>query len=294
MDYGVSAPPARHVIVHFHVFKNGGSTIETILEREFGERYATVHGSHASSALDDDDITAFIAGHPHITAISSHHLRYPLPSVRRAVLHECCFLRHPLDRLHSVYSYLRNEPVELGAEDPILVLAQSAGPREFAMRLIDESPHFVSNAQTLFIASGGTFVRPLDEADLAYATAAVRRMAVPGLVSMFDESLVAAEHFLGPTFPSLRLHYVAHNVIRQKSLDQRLEELRSLWGSDVYDELERLNHLDLELCAYTENEIRRRLQLVPHPQGRLMEFQARCSGYRQEFEEARMNYAASY
>jgi hypothetical protein len=279
MDYGVSAPPARHVIVHFHMFKNGGSTIEAILKREFRSQYATAHGSHASSALDDEDIAAFLGAHPNISALSSHHLRYPLPAMRRTVLFDCCFLRHPLDRLQSVYRYLRAEPPELGQEDPILVLAQSHGPREFMMRLIDESPHFVSNAQTLLIASSGAFTRPLDETDLARAKEMLRRMALPGLVGMFDESLVAAEHFLGPAFPRLRLHYTAQNVSRPsiRNFNQRLEELRAIWGADVYQELLRLNHLDLELCRYTESEIRRRFSLVPNSQERLLEFRSRCS-----------------
>jgi hypothetical protein len=281
IDYGVAAPPARHVIAHFHMFKNAGSTIEAILEREFRGRYATVHGTHASSALDDDDIAAFIVAHPHVSAVSSHHLRYPLPSIRRTVLFDCCFLRHPLDRLQSVYSYLRNEPPELGAEDPILVLAQSASPREFMTRLIEESPHFVSNAQTLLIATGGAFTRPLDDTDLARALETLRLMAVPGLVELFDESLVAAEHFLGPAFPRLRLHYVAQNVTRaHRGIAQRLEELRMIWGAEIYDHLMRLNHLDLELCAYAKNEIRRRFALVPKAEERLMEFRGRCSGLR--------------
>jgi hypothetical protein len=279
INFGVAAPPYRHVIVHFHMFKNGGSTLEAILEREFRGRFATVHGSHASSALDEQDIATFLSGHPNVVALSSHHLRYPLPSIRHTVLFDCCFLRHPLDRLQSVYSYLRAEPPELGREDPILVLAQSGGPREFMTRLIEESPHFVSNAQTLLIATGGAFTRPLDDTDLSSAKEVLRRMALPGLVGMFDESLVAAEHFLGPAFPRMRLHYVAQNVIRPsvRNLDQRLEELRAIWGTDIYGELVRLNTLDLELCQYAREEIRRRFALVPNPEERLAEFRARCS-----------------
>ncbi len=283
MDYGVSAPPTRHVIVHFHMFKNGGSTIEAILDREFGGRFATVHGSHANSALDDNDIAAFISAHPNVAALSSHHLRYPLPLIRRTVLFDCCFLRHPMDRLHSLYTYLRAAPAEQGVEDPILALSKSVGPREFIMRLIEEAPHFVGNPQTLLIAAGGIFVRPLDETDLARAIETLRLMAVPGLVNMFDESLVAAEHCLGPAFPKLRLHHIPQNVKRpSRKLDQRLEELRTLWGADMYEELLRLNRLDLELYSYTENEIHRRFSLVPDRQQRLVEFKARCSGLRMQ------------
>jgi hypothetical protein len=279
-DYGVEAPLSRHVLLHFHMFKNGGSTIETILEREFRGRYATVHGSHSTSALDGHDIAAFLGAHPNIAALSSHHVRYPLPSIRHLVLFDCCFLRHPLDRLQSVYTFLRARGSE--SEDPILVLARSAGPREFMIRLMEESPHLVSNAQTLLLANGGVFTRPMDEMDLAHAKEILRRMALPGLVGIFDESVVAAEHFLGPAFPELRLHYVAQNVTRpsHRNLEHRLEELRVIWGADVYQELQRLNRLDLELCSYAETEIRRRYSLVPHANKRLTEFRTRCFGLR--------------
>jgi len=269
------------VIVHFHIFKNGGTTIEAILTREFSGRFGTVHGLHANSALDGDDIAVFIRMHPNVSALSSHHLRYPLPSIRRTILYDCCFLRHPLDRLQSVYSFLRTEPAELWVEDPIRDLSQTVGPREFMRRLLNEFPHFVSNAQTLLIAAGGVLTRPLDEADLALAVETLRRMAIPGLVKMFDESMVAAEYFLRPAFPNLRLHYVAQNVSRPSwNLDQRLEELRTLWGRDVYEDLLHLNRLDLELCACAENEIHRRFCLVPNRQARLMEFRTRCSDLR--------------
>ena len=278
IDYGAEAPLSRHVLLHFHMFKNGGSTIETILEREFRSRFATVHGSAATSVLDGHDIAAFLGAHPNIAALSSHHMRYPLPSIRLTVLFDCCFLRHPLDRLQSVYTFLRAKGSE--SEDPILVLARSTGPREFMIRLLEEFPHLVGNAQTLLLAAGGAFTRPMDDTDLAHAKEILRRMALPGLVGIFDESLVAAEHFLGPAFPDLRLHYVAQNVTRasHRNLEHRLEELRVIWGADVYQELQRLNRLDLELCAYAEDEIRRRFSLVPNATKRLTEFRTRCFG----------------
>lgn len=280
IDYALEAPLARHVIVHLHMFKNGGSTIETVLEREFRGRYATLHGSHATSVLDGCDIAAFLGEHAHVAAISSHHVRYPLPQIRRTVLFDCCFLRHPLDRLQSVYHFLRAR--SRAADDPVTALACSAGPREFMIGLMEQCPHLVGNPQTLLLANSGAFTRPMDETDLSQAKEVLRRMALPGLVEMFDESLVAAEHFLGPAFPGLRLHYVAQNVTRPSfhNFEHRLEELRVIWGADVYQELVRLNLLDLELYAYAEKEIERRLSLVPDSNRRLTEFRVRCFGLR--------------
>jgi hypothetical protein len=276
----VEIPLSRHVIVHFHVFKNGGSTIEGILEREFRGQFATLHGCDADSVLDDRDVATFLGAHPGIAALSSHHLRYPLPAMRRTVLFDCCFLRHPLDRLQSVYTYLRGRASE--SEDALFVLARSAGPREFMTTLIEEFPHVVGNAQTLLLANAGAFTRPMDETDLERAKGTFRQMALPGMVGMFDDSLVAAEHFLAPAFPNLRLHYVVRNVTRpaHHKMEQRLEELRMLWGAGVYQEMVRQNQLDLELCSYAENEIRRRFSLVPDSGARLMEFRDRCLGLR--------------
>jgi hypothetical protein len=170
------------------------------------------------------------------------------------VLFDCCFLRHPLDRLQSIYTFLRVKGQS--SEDPTCLLARSAGPREFMTRLSEDLPHMAGNAQTLLLANGGAFTRPMDETDLAHAREVLRRMALPGLLTLFDESLVAAEHFLAPAFPNLRLHYVPQNVTRP-NFERRL---------------------DLELCSYAETEIQRRFSLVPNASKKLLDFRTRCFG----------------
>ena len=43
-DFTLDVPRPRFVVVHYHFFKNAGSTIESILEREFAGEFATLHG----------------------------------------------------------------------------------------------------------------------------------------------------------------------------------------------------------------------------------------------------------
>src|SRR5512141_2873477 len=90
--------PRRFVLVHYHIFKNGGSTIEYVLERAFPGRFATVHGPSPDSVLTGEDLAAFIRANPHLTAITSHHLRYPLPAMKDVVIFDICLLRDPIDR----------------------------------------------------------------------------------------------------------------------------------------------------------------------------------------------------
>ena len=147
--------------------------------------------------------------------------------------------------------------------------------------LVRDSPHMVSNVQVTQLANAGVFARPAHERDLERATLAVHDMSVPGIVEMFDESLLAAEYFLKPAFPELRLHHLPENVSRPRrtsgpdplpSLEQTLVDL---WGAEVYADLLRLNQLDLELFRRAKVENQRRLSLIPNLEGRLVEFRGR-------------------
>ncbi|MBZ5674566.1 MAG: hypothetical protein LAP61_10000 [Acidobacteriia bacterium] len=274
MDFRLAVPATRFLIVHYHIFKNGGSTITSILEREFRDDFATVHGPDDVSVVDPISLADFVANHASIQAISSHHLRYPKPVLPNTIVFDCCFLRQPLDRLQSLYSYFQ----KIIADDPLCRLAKQEHPRSFFKKLMDSAPHLVSNVQVTMLALGGAFTRPVNAADVEVAADVVGKMAIPGLVEKFDESLVAAEYFLKPAFPRLRMDYLPQNVSRPlggNAID-RQAWLRHSWGPDLYATLESLNQCDLELWRRAEREIARRIRLVPDAEQRLAEFRSRC------------------
>ncbi len=274
----LDVPATRFVFVHYHIFKNGGTTIESVLRREFGPGFAAVHGPSDGAVLDGKSLTRFLRRQPALSAVSSHHLRYPKPAARGCVIFDCCFLRHPLDRLVSVYNHFRRA----NSPDPLSALANRHEPRDFMKQLLCDSPHVVSDVQVTHLANAGAFARPANDRDLDRAVQVFRDMSVPGIVEMFDESLVAAEYFLKPAFPGLRLHHSPENVSQpERTRHADLERaLVDLWGADVYSDLLRLNRLDLELFRQAKIENQRRLFLMPNLQERLTEFQARYAPLR--------------
>src|ERR1700677_5145278 len=175
LDVTLASPSERFVIIHYHIFKNGGSTIESILEREFANGFATLHGAGSSATLDRKHLELFLRRNSHIAAVSSHHLRYPKPAIRHMVTFDCCFLRHPLDRLDSLYRYMRR----VEAPDPLSCRARNMSARDFLRELVTESPHIVSNIQVTQLACSGAFTRPAHEGDLERAAEVLRDMAVP-------------------------------------------------------------------------------------------------------------------
>jgi len=273
LDFTLEVPRPRFVVVHYHFFKNAGSTIESILEREFGGEFATLHGLAADTELDNDELSVFLSTHRDIKAVSSHHLRYPLPNIKNIVIFDLCFIRHPLDRLQSMYSYLR----KTNTGGPLCQMASRCSATEFLRNLVDESPHLVSNVQVLQLARSGRFTRPAGEEDLSRAIEAVRKMAVPGVVDLFDASMVAAEYFLKPAFPQISLHYTRQNVTAARSETIHREwRYRESWGSAVYDDVFALNQFDLQLHAAAVDEVYGRLAVVPRAQERMDEFRSRC------------------
>jgi len=265
-EHSIEAPPGRFVLVHYHIFKNGGTMIESILHREFGDGFARLHGEEDGSVLDSASLAAFLREHREVQAVSSHHLLYPKPAMRGLVTFDCCFLRHPFDRLISVYNQtslqnpLRREPL-----------------RDFVKRMLDESPHLLSDVQVNRLVNGGAFVRPADERDLEKALQVLREMAVPGVVDLFDESLVSAEYFLKPAFPALQLHYLPENVSRPARQNPADVQYTELWGTSLHSDLVRLNQMDLELYRRARMEVLRRFALVPRRAERLERFRERSA-----------------
>jgi len=276
-DYVVPALPDRWVILHHHIFKNAGSTVDFALKRAFNGRFATIHGPTPDSVLRHSDVLRFLCAHPDVAAVSSHHLTYPKPSQPGWVFFDLCFFRDPLLRLWSMYRYLRRAESagELGD------LAKSMAPGAFFELLIEERPHLVNDVQVNILANGGAYTRPPSPADLDAAVATLGQISILGVVELFDQSLVAAEYFLQPAFARLQFHYV-----RQNASPAARSGLREEIGEGLYGHLRDMNRLDYRLLDLARQEVLRRYALVPQREERLAEFHSRCEALRRERKQA--------
>jgi hypothetical protein len=281
-QYIVPAPEHRWVLLHYHLFKNAGSTIEYLLHRTFGARFATLHGPDPSSFLTASDVKAFLLLHPELAAVSSHHLRYPKPVIPRVIIFDLCFFRDPLQRLWSMFKYLqRSEPVDEFSSFPKSMNAQT-----FFGELLEQHPTVVNDVQVNILANRGEYTRPPSEPDLRIALDYLRQISVLGVVDLFDESALAAEYFLRPTFPTLQFQYVKQNVDPTGSigLDVEMEQFRTAVGGSIYGELERMNRLDTELVAAARKEVLRRFEMLPNREARVASFRERCRFLKEVYE----------
>ena len=256
------------ILVHYHIFKNAGSTVEYALRREFHEFFSTFEGPHPNSILTYDQLVEFVKSNPLLRAVSSHHLRYPtLRDDLRPVI-DICVLRHPLDRLFSVYRFLREK--YSGKSDLLHQAASELGCAAFFRQCLEKYPAWMRNVQVGILGPG-------DPSSAPAALAELSRIALLATTDFFDESLVVWEYALFPVFPGISLHYLAQNVTHStpSTLESRLEELRRLCGRSLYDELLGANAEDMQLYEVASRMVRERFHQRPDCNQWLEEFRER-------------------
>ena len=96
----------RHVIIHYQIFKNAGSTLASAPGRNFGPTFASWDGNEFNAQISGAELLEFLQEHEHILAITSHHLHPPKPTAEGFVFHDTFVLRHPVDRIRFHVRFL--------------------------------------------------------------------------------------------------------------------------------------------------------------------------------------------
>jgi hypothetical protein len=267
----------RFVILHYHIFKNAGTAIGNLLKLNFGERFSEFEGDGPDCQLSGQSLVAWLEQHPEVQAVSSHQLRYPRPEKPGFVFFDLCFLRDPIDRISSIYTFFRKNPPQ---DNSLSALAHEDTLGRFIAHLIENCPHMVNDVQVTMLATDGAYIRPPCEMDLDRATETLLRMSFPGVADCFYESMVAGQYFWKPVFPDFDNAAAPANVSRDSAstLESRLDAVRSACGKALYEELEQLNALDRALVQRARVEVARRFRLTPNHERRLAELRTRVLG----------------
>jgi hypothetical protein len=264
----------RHVLLHGHMFKNAGSTLDWALARSFGDAFVDHRDDQPMRREGAPYLAAYLGDHPTTRALSSHHLCYPLPEQAGLELHTVALLRHPLDRVLSVYHFERRQ----AAATPGAINAKRWGlARYVEWRLTPEAGATIRNFQTRFLSGKlGRPRQPVDEDDWQTARHRLDEIAV-GLVDEFDTSMVLFEKRLRPVFPELDLAHVPQNV-GQRSRDRDPgAELYEELGAGLFDALLSANQYDFMLYETARAVLHARRRSIEGFADCLAEYRSRCA-----------------
>lgn len=244
----------RSVIIHYHIFKNAGSSIDRLLQNNFGTGWSTFEGKTPTSLLTVRDIEDYLGAHPELQAISSHLGRPPLPSNVESF--PMIFLRHPLDRAASVYSHERRAPSNVESAE-IAKLRDLAGyvkwcldPSEGRMK----GGVVIRNYQVVHLSKASFRRQHIYQAealktDLDDVLGFLDRLPFFGIVEEFEASLQLLKRKLPPLWSDFQVANLQENISpgREATLQARLEKIERELGPDVLRPFLLENQLDMEL-----------------------------------------------
>ena len=265
----------RHVLLHHHIFKNAGTTLDFALERALGEEFSTIHAEIETGVVNKNKLLDFLNRNPKIKAVSSHHFHAQEYDLYLREHHYRIFnlalVRRSIIRLLSIYKQYRRS---VGAAP--LYLAAERSLSDFMNLLIARYPHFVDNPQVNIFANYGFYCRAVSYDDLMKAQARFSSFALCAPVERLEEAMVVLEYTLTPICEPHQpnLAYLPQNVSQQLPDE---ENLRNLIGTENFDWLQRVNAHDEALREAADKELNRKIEVVPNFEQRLHDFRRRCA-----------------
>jgi hypothetical protein len=269
----------RTLLFHFHIFKNGGSTLDAALKKNFGNRWRAIEGPDPDGPMNWPTAMKLLRAHHEIEAVSSHTARFTAPPMPGFKIVPMFLIRHPIDRLCSIYHYKTNAP--MSTANKAFEIAQKSSFvdfMEFALANQADIPSAVCDAQISWLARAGIYQEPPNSADLDKAKSIVAGALVPGVVERMDQYLVMLETKLEVGWPSIDLASPDENrnpVRKESTLLERLRKIRSALPLRLWNQLRERNRLDLELWRFTHRLARERFLLMPEAAKRLADFRRR-------------------
>lgn len=194
----------RPVILHYHLFKNAGTSVDQVLKQNFADRWVTAE--FATNTQDNSAAVAdWIRDNPQAVAFSTHTALGPVPKVDGVQVLPLIMLRDPIARVRSAYRFERKQQADTwGAQ-----LAKTHDLEGYVRtRLARRGDRQCRNFQTHRLAS----LVPGDAPELTRAIEALSHLAVVGLVEDFDAAMVRLANAVRQDFPDFSWQSVQANT----------------------------------------------------------------------------------
>jgi hypothetical protein len=269
----------RPLCLHYHIFKNAGTTFDWILERNFGSDALQFDDiANIDTWLSVEQLLEFVANHNHAESISSHQLNvFPVIEHPEIQFLSIVFIRHPIDRALSICRYMKRDI----RGDYRILKAKSSTLKQYILFNLELEGKIspMRNFQVRFLCRpdvpvySGLYIH-----DLQRAYDHLNLFTVFGIVERMNESLVLAEEILRNYFPQMDLSYIKQNVSSDANdtLNERLEKTRLEIGSGLMDQLIESNNLDFQLYDYASKKLDELINNVNNFNNKLTDFNKRC------------------
>lgn len=267
-DRTIDKMKQRNVLVHYHIFKNAGTTFERVLDENFGDQHLAFDGPFSFSQVNQDQLATVIDHHPSHVAFSSHQIHLPVPSSLDFRAIPAVFVRHPLLRIRSVYLFSQRNEARGNPRD---AREAHAGLEEWVATMLagDKNRLHLSNLQTGALSR--SYNLPPKRKGEAGRVCFDLQAAINNLILV--PCLGRTEHFDRDvkSFSETLAHFgltfshqpgKAENVSSPdygQSAEQQLKAMQSSLTAETWEKLLWMNHQDLALFDVVNEMVEQRL-----------------------------------
>ena len=234
----------KTIIAHYHLFKNAGTSVDTILKQNFGSAWQEVEFKKIPQKFNYRLLEGWLGRHREISAFSSHTAMFPLPSLVNTTFIPIVFLRHPIDRLWSVYKFERKHKKVLNHSIEIAQKYDFAGYLNYHLeRRGDRSCRNFQTYRFSFLDNGSSL------SELERALKGLNSLPIVGIVEEFDRSMQYYAEAIAKHYPSFQAKSVRRNTTsdRNLTLAEKLDLIKTSLDTTTYQRLLDANQDDLIL-----------------------------------------------
>lgn len=248
----------RNIIVHYHIFKNAGSSIDQLLISNFGDKWLSYDTNDTGGVISPDRLSRLIESNPDHQAFSSHQIVPPIPDVDGCI-YPIVFIRDPIDRIRSAYLFEWQK--QIGLDVP------KGSFREYIeSKFVNKRRNAIEDFQTIRLSNRNTdkiskIDLYSDEELYEKALEFILSLRFVGIVDRFDESCELLNMYLRPAFPHFKTRKVEANVLQDITLpvESKRQKVRDELGDELYEMVVERNKLDsrlyLDTCGHFDSLI---------------------------------------
>ena len=258
----------RIVICHYHIYKNSGTSFDSLLARNFGDRHICFDGPFPFFTIDQEQLTRVIDRKDNLVAFSSHQIQLPPPASLDFLVLPVVFIRHPLLRVLSIYKFKRQTFDGTSTS----TAAQEMSFKEWITHCFSNRQEIthISNAQTRLL--GAVYrQRPLMrrkqyamEYDVHQAVRNIENVRLLARTEYFNQDVAR--------FPEILCRYgIEFNFMKtdpqnitskdhHMPINERLAKVRQMLSDKNYQQLLDANAQDLLLFKYASTLVSQRYQ----------------------------------
>jgi len=253
----------KNFILHAHIFKNAGSTIDWILNNNFKKEFRDDRNDQIISKDPANYLKQTLAENNQLLALSSHSLPLPEVVIPGYCFHTIVMLRNPILRVRSVYDFEHKQ----GGATPGAIHAKKYNFRDYVQwRMREDVAPTIRNMQTRYLTHNSLpVVRGLvTNEHLERALHYVKNNPLVGLVEKFDQSMGLFKAELNRYFDDFDVTYQIQNITQKikKSEEEKILDLQKDLGEELYLKLIQENEFDITLYEKSNEIISNRLLSV--------------------------------